>query len=306
MSAALHIVREANGHQPIVDGQTQLFDLAEMEVVLDENTNALWTYMAPNGPPNFSHAMLKDILKIQSEVKQLYSTKLENLKFLVLASRFPKVFNLGGDLALFAALIEKRDRRALEDYAEKCIQVFYRNHVTLDLPLVTIALIQGDALGGGFEAALSFNLIVAEKGVKMGLPETLYGLFPGMGAHAKLTRLLGEAQAERIIMSGITYTSDELYDMGIVHILAEPGEGAKAVAEYMQRASRRHGGYCKTYQAMREVSPLTYDELNRIVSLWVDAALGIDATSLKLMTRLANAQTKLVAETHLQLASGQA
>jgi DSF synthase len=300
MSAALQIVRgEDAGGQPL-DRQTSLFDLAEMEVSLDEKSKTLWTYMAPNGPPNFSPAMLKDILKIQSEVKQRFGTQPENLKFLVFASRFPKIFNLGGDLALFAALIEKRDRRALEDYAEKCIQVFHRNHVNLDLPLITIALIQGDALGGGFESALSFNVIVAEKGVKMGLPETLYGLFPGMGAHAKLARLLGEAQAQRMILSGRTYLTDELFDMGVVHILAEPGEGVAAVGEYIQRATRRHTGLCKTFQAMREVNPLTFDELHRIVSLWVEAALSIDATCLKLMVRLASAQTRLAAESRLQ------
>ncbi len=302
MATALQIVREPGLTQTALRGRTALFDLAEMDVSLDDQTKTLWTYMSPSGAPNFSDAMLKDILTIQTEVRRLFAHDSSQLKFLVCASNYPKIFNLGGDLALFSALIEKRDRAALENYAEKCIRVFYNNHVALDMPLVTIALIQGDALGGGFESALSFNVIIAEKGVKMGLPETLYGLFPGMGAHAKLARLLGEAQAERMILSGRSYSAEDLYGMGIVHVLAEPGEGKQAADDFIARASRRHAGYWQTYKAMREVSPLTFDELYRIVSIWVDTALDVDRTSLKLMLRLAAAQAKLSAASRFQSA----
>ncbi len=63
---------------------------------------------------------------------------------------------------------------------------------------------QGAALGGGFEALLSFDYIVAEQDATFGLPEILFGLFPGMGAHALLSRKLGSAQADRLIVSNRT------------------------------------------------------------------------------------------------------
>jgi DSF synthase len=275
--------------------QSKMFDLGEMDVSLDEITRTLWTYMAPKGSPNFSVNMLRDIMTIQSELRRLHGEigSEASPKFLVLASKFPGVFNLGGDLSLFSSLIENRDQENLTDYALKCVKVFYENYISVDLPIVTIALVQGDALGGGFESALSFNVIIAERGSKFGLPEASFGLFPGMGAHAKLTRLLGSAQAERMILSGKTYTAEELHELGIVHVLADPGQGREVTERYIKRASGKHDGLTRTFRAMREINPITLDELERIVSIWVDAALGVAPHNLRLMHRLSAAQQKL-------------
>ena len=97
---------------------------------------------------------------------------------------------------------------------------------------------QGDALGGGFESALASNVVIAEKGVKMGLPEVLFNLFPGMGAYSLLSRRVGTARAEQMILSGRLYTSDELFEMGVVDILAEKGEGEVEVYKYIKSAKR--------------------------------------------------------------------
>jgi len=275
--------------------QSKMFDLGEMDVSLDETTQTLWTYMAPIGSPNFSSTMLRDIMTIQAELRRLYHdmNSLPVPKFLVLASKFPGVFNLGGDLKLFSNLIAAKDRQNLTDYALKCVQVFYDNYVSADLPIVTIALVQGDALGGGFESALSFNVIIAERGSKFGLPEASFGLFPGMGAHAKLTRLLGAAQAERMILSGKTYSAEDLYELGIVHILAEPGEGRTAAQRFITRNTAKHDGLVRTFHAMRQINPITLAELERIVSIWVDAALNVAPQNLRLMQRISAAQEKL-------------
>ena len=58
----------------------------------------------------------------------------------------------------------------------------------MDLPILTVALIQGDAVGGGFEAMLTDDIVIAEQGAKFGLPEILFNLFPGMGGYSFLRR----------------------------------------------------------------------------------------------------------------------
>ena len=85
---------------------------------------------------------------------------------------------------------------------------------------------QGDALGGGLESLLSFDVVVAERGTKFGLPENLFGLFPGMGAHSILIRRLGVNRAAEMILRGSVFTAEEMYDWGIVYILADPTRGA--------------------------------------------------------------------------------
>jgi DSF synthase len=160
----------------------------------------------------------------------------------------------------------------------------------LDLPLITIALVQGDALGGGFEAVLSFNVIVAERGARFGLPEIAFGLFPGMGAHCLLSRKLGLAKTEQMMLSNRLYSAEEMYEMGIVHVLAEPGGGEEAVRAYIAKNGRRQVGHRGIYQASSLVDPITLDELQAVVEVWADSALPervrFEEADLKLMRRL--------------------
>src|SRR3546814_13260948 len=100
---------------------------------------------------------------------------------------------------------------------------------------VNIGLAQGDALGGGFEALMTFDVVVAERQARFGLPEILFGLFPGMGAYSILARRIGHAHAERMILGGKCYSAEEMYDMGLVHVIAEAGEGEQAVRDFIDR-----------------------------------------------------------------------
>ncbi len=267
--------------------------LRQLETSWDEDNATLWTFMRPEGRPSFNPEMLRDFQAWQDGIVARFGSGDEPLRYLVLGSRFPGVFCLGGDLALFADLIRRQDRVALAAYGRACVKILHRNMLGLHLPIVTIALVQGDALGGGFEALLSFNVIVAERGCKFGLPETAFGLFPGMGAHSFLVRRLGAARAEQMILSSATYTAEEMYDLGLVHVLAEPGEGEGAVRAYIRQNRRRHGGQCAIYRATQSAAPIGLRELEAIVDVWADAALGLQDQDLKLMLRLAAAQTRL-------------
>jgi len=151
-------------------------------------------------------------------------------------------------------------------------------------------LIQGDTLGGGFESAISANVIVAERGTKMGLPETLFNLFPGMGAYSLLSRKIGYSAAEKMILSGKLYSAEQLYDMGVVDILAEEGEGELAVYRYIKSGNRS----MNSYKAMRKVKDIcnqvSYKELKDVARVWADAALQLTARDLRMMERLVRRQ----------------
>ena len=83
--------------------------------------------------------------------------------------------------------------------------------------------------------ALSSNIIVAEKGSRLGFPEILFNLFPGMGAYTLLYRKVGMKITEELITSGNTYTAEDLAKMGVVDILVPQGEAEKYVFELMQK-----------------------------------------------------------------------
>ncbi len=268
--------------------------LHQLETCWEEEGATLWTFMRPEGRPSFNPEMLRDFQAWQDGIVARFGPGGDTLRYLVLGSRFPGVFCLGGDLALFADLIRRQDRAALVAYGRACVRILHRNMLGLGLPIVTIGLVQGDALGGGLEALLSFNVIVAERGAKFGLPETAFGLFPGMGAHSFLVRRLGAARAEQMILSCATYTAEEMYDLGLVHVLAEPGQGEAAVRAYIRQNRRRHGGQCAIYKATQSAAPIGLRELESIVDVWADAALGLQDQDLKLMLRLVGAQTRLL------------
>ncbi|MFE8585019.1 crotonase/enoyl-CoA hydratase family protein [Sphingomonas sp. NCPPB 2930] len=265
----------------------------QLDTDYDPDTQTLWTDMRARTRPSFNPELLQDFVRWQDDITQLVDTGAMPIRYLVLGSRFPGVFSLGGDLHLFAHAIRTRDHAALVRYGHRCVQILYRNMRGLDRPIVTIALAEGDALGGGFEALLSFHVVIAERGASFGLPETMFGLFPGMGAHCFLSRRLGAARAEQMILSGRTYSAEELYEMGLVHGLAAPGEGRRMVADYIRQNQRRHSAHCAIYEASRAVNPLPLEELEAVVDLWADAALRLTEGDLKRMERLVAAQTRL-------------
>ncbi|QYU70604.1 crotonase/enoyl-CoA hydratase family protein [Leptolyngbya sp. 15MV] len=270
-----------------------LFALRELDVLYDSDQQVLWTYMRPEGRPSFTPSMLADFEAWQRLISQGFGPGKAPLRYLVLGSRSPGVFCFGGDLKLFQALIERRDREGLERYGHRCCEILHRNINTLGIPMLTIGLVEGAALGGGFEALLSFDYIVAERGATFGLPEIMFGLFPGMGAHALLSRKIGSAMADRIIVSNETFTAEQMYDLGIVHHLAENGEGLEACREFIRKSERRHSGLVNSRKAMKIAWDLELSELNRITELWAEAALQLREQDLKVMSRLVAAQGRL-------------
>lgn len=273
--------------------EPQPHSFAHLTTYFDPHHQVAWGYMHATPRPCFTPALLQELLSWGSDMARRIDDPAEtDVKYFVLASGVPDTFSLGGDLSLFMQYIAAGDRPALLKYALACIDCSYAVHSHIGRPGVTsIALVQGQALGGGFESALSANVLVAERGAKMGLPEILFNLFPGMGAMTFLGRRVGHHQAEKIIASGKLFLAEELYDMGVVDILAEVGQGEQAVMEHVRREDKSRNGLL-ALRAAREVSqPVAYEELVRITEIWVDAALRLSAKDLRMMERLVSRQT---------------
>jgi enoyl-CoA hydratase/carnithine racemase len=97
-----------------------------------------------------------------------------------------------------------------------------------ELPVPTIAAVDGVALGGGFELALACDLIVAGPGATFGLPEVRVGIFPGGGSTQTLTWLVGPARARDIILTGRRLSADEAEAWGVVARVVAAGEAREA------------------------------------------------------------------------------
>ena len=268
---------------------------SQLKTFYDSKNKIGWFLMKGAPRPAFTPRLLDDISSYLESVKQeMKETNGEKYDYLVVGSDVEGVFNLGGDLELFSRYIESGDRQSLLNYATKCIEILYENMFHYGLDLTTISLIQGDALGGGFEAALSSNIIVAERGVKMGLPEVLFNLFPGMGAYSLLSRKIGFAAAEEMIVSGRLYTAEQLYEMGVVDILAEKGEGEIAIYRYIKSAAKASNTF-KSMQRLKDIcNQVSFKELEDIANVWADAALQLSTKDLRMIERLVRRQNTRV------------
>ncbi len=258
--------------------------------------------MRPDGPPSYTSGMLRELAEMQASVKRMFAEAefgKPPIKHFVLGSRLPGIFNLGGDLRLFSDCIRKGDRQRLAAYALACIDVLYANYVAFNLPLITVALVQGDALGGGFESALACDVVVAEKSAKFGLPEILFGLFPGMGAFSLLSRKLDAARAERMMLSGRIFGAEELHQIGLIDVLAEDGHGEEALRDYLLRNARRQQAHYSVYQMRRRIQPLPFEELRDVTVMWVDTALALGESELRKMERLSAAQQRRISKTQV-------
>ena len=273
--------------------QSTLFDLGQIDVRWDAELSTLWAFMTPHERPNSNLGLIRDTVAWQREAKRLFGDRGGMMKFMVLGSRFPGVFNLGGDLEMFADCIQRKDRETLLRYGVACCEIVERIWHSNDMNILNIGLAQGDALGGGLEALMCFDVIIAERQARFGLPEVLFGLFPGMGAYSILSRRVGPVLARRMITEGRVYSADEMFDMGIVTEVVDEGEGEAATERWIREHIAHHAGHVGIARAGRRVNPLTLLELTDIVETWTDTALALSDRDLRMMRRLAAAQTRL-------------
>ena len=274
--------------------QFSVSNFEQISIRFDKEFGVMWSFMQPEPRPCFNKTCLTDLLYQHQHLeatkgKIILEDEMHQVNYLILASKTPDVFNLGGDLSVFRDLITTKQRNHLLEYAKLCIKNLWTFY-NMQAPITTISLVQGQAMGGGFEAALSAHMLIAEKSALMGLPEVLFNLFPGMGALSFLSRKIGMRAAEAMVKSGKVYTGEELYQMGVVDILAEDGQGEIVLNQWIKKNHRSLNSFQAINNAKQRVNPLTEKELLEITHIWVDAALRLDERNLKIMDRLVRAQ----------------
>jgi DSF synthase len=234
-------------------------------------------------------------LAAMGELQQMLSDISANpglLRHFVMTSDVPRVFNFGGDLALFVLLVRAGDIESLKLYGRRCVDLVWWMENAANLGIHTTALSQGDTLGGGLESVLPFHKIIFEKSAQAGFPEVLFNLFPGMGAWDFTIRRAGFAVANEMILSGRLYSADELLYRRVIDVVAEDGEGEQAIERVLRDVDPRHRGTVAALRAQRLAAPIDYDKLLAIVDQWAESALGLTDRDLRLMERLARAQAR--------------
>lgn len=278
--------------------KTEYYFSEQLSAYFDRRLRAMWLRWNPTPRPNFNPRLLTDLDHYCRFLTRTAGTINDHgqevaIEYAILASGVQGVFNLGGDLSLFTELIDHQDRDGLLGYGKACINVLYRNYLGHELPITTISLIQGECLGGGFEAALSSDLLVAERHARFGFPEIIFNLFPGMGAYSFLERRIGKRATEDLITSGKIYSAGEMQNLGVVDMVVDEGRGEAQIAALIRARQKSRNALSGIAAARRCVHKLDYAELLGVVEAWVDTALRLSIRDIKLMQRLVTRQTGL-------------
>jgi len=275
---------------------TQFYD--QLVTEFHEETGVMWCYMNPYPRPCFNPQLLSDLSRFLQVIRNKVSSDVQSngkssLKYIVFGSLKPGVFSLGGDLSLFTECINNSDKNRLSDYMRLSIEVMYSIYSNMNVPITTISLIRGNALGAGFEGALSCDYIVSEKNVQLGFPEVLFNMFPGMGAYSFLARRLDPARVERMILNGRIYSAEELFDMGLIDVVSEDGHGLQEVDRFIKKLEKSNNTRTAILQIRKRIHPVTFEEMLDIGELWVNCAMALSPKEIKVMQRLIRSQDRM-------------
>ncbi|UOY05874.1 enoyl-CoA hydratase/isomerase family protein [Muricauda sp. SCSIO 64092] len=129
-------------------------------------------------------------------------------------------------------------------------------------PQPWIAAVNGYALGGGFEIALSCDMILASETAKMGLPEVFLSLVPGGGGTQRLIQRIGINRAKEMLFTGGQYTASVLFEWGIVNHVYQTHEFDAEVLRFAQKLTRRPLGALKELKRLAHLSlsPLPFHQ----------------------------------------------
>lgn len=266
-----------------------------LAVRLEPETGILWAHFLHPERACFTSGLLADLRHFQLWLQDEFGGCTREdmpFRYLVWASRSATVWNMGGNLAAFTQHIRTHDEAGLRAYAYQCIDILFDNYRGLDLPIMTAALVQGDAIGGGFEAMITNDIIVAERPAKFGLPEILFNMFPGMGAHSFLRRRVGERLARTLIEDGKSRSADELHELGLVDTVCEKGEGEATLRRLVLDRAQRYNADLTLRRVRHRSDPITKAELIDIVDMWVELALDLSENDLRRMDCLGRHQER--------------
>jgi enoyl-CoA hydratase/carnithine racemase len=168
-----------------------------------------------------------------------------------------EVFAAGADITELSAL-DDQQLEVTADLLQRSMDALAR------LPMVTIAAINGYALGGGCEIALACDFRFAADDATMGQPEVLLGLIPGAGGTQRLPRLVGLARAKELIYAGRTVGAEEAERIGLVDRVTPPDEVLDTALEAAARYARSPASLRLAKRAIDEGTELPIEPALRL------------------------------------------
>ena len=178
-------------------------------------------------------------------------------------------FSAGADLRELYGQTRGMDKATAVKELRKSLQRTHHVMNTFDAsPLTTIAAVHGVVFGGGFELALTCDLIIADRTARFCFPELRLGLIPGFGGIPRLRRDLGNAMVRDLLLTGRSFSATKAQQVGLVSQVVGEGQAlpaARATAAQVGKFDRSTSAVAKKF-----VKPVPYDELRQEIDIFCD------------------------------------
>ena len=232
-------------------------EFSQLKAFYEEERRVMWMMLRSEPRPCFNQQLVSDIIRLARAARESGL----RFDFWVTGSLVPEIFNVGGDLNFFVEVIRKGERDRLMAYARSCIDGVWEIYNGFGTEAISIAMIEGSALGGGFEAALAHHYVIAQKGAKLGFPEIAFNLFPGMGGYSLVARKSNMHVAETLISTGESRLAEWHAEKGLVDQVFEPGDAFLATRTFIDLVRPMLNGTRAMLRARQRVLPLSRSEL---------------------------------------------
>lgn len=271
---------------------TEAGELSQLSPYYEQGRNIMWMMLRSRPRPCFTIELVNDIIHLARAARE---SGLQ-IDFWVTGSLIPEIFNVGGDLDFFVEIIRSGRRDLLMSYARSCIDGLHEIYTGFGTGAVSMAMVEGTALGGGFEAALAHHFVLAQTDAKMGFPEIAFNLFPGMGGYSLVERRTNMRLAEELIMTGESHAGEWYLEKGLVDRTFQPGEAFLATRTFIDGLRPKLNGIKAMLKARQRVLQLSRAELMEITEDWVHAAFTMEEKDLAFMERLVVLQNRRVSK----------
>jgi enoyl-CoA hydratase/carnithine racemase len=178
-------------------------------------------------------------------------------------------FCAGADLLELYGWMKQYGRSEVARQTRAYLERIHRVMNALDAsPLTTIAAVHGVTFGGGFELALTCDLIIADKMARFCFPELRLGLIPGYGGIPRLKRDLGNAVVRDLLLTGRSFNTTKAQQIGLVSQVVGEGEtlrAARATAAQLAKFDR-----VTAAEAKRFIKPIPHEELRREIDIFCE------------------------------------
>ena len=270
--------------------------LPQIELAYEASIKTVWVTLRPQPKPVFTYDLVKSVTLAQKAIWRLWGAaeqyQASPVRFLAFRGEGP-IYTLGGDLDLYLDCLAKADRATLVEYARVVIEAVCWNASSLRGSVITLATIQGKALGGGIDAPRSCNVMIGEQQATFCYPEVKFNHFP-ITAVSVLSRRLGPQVAHKVLNSGNEYNAEEFEALGGLDAIAPTGEGEEWLRRYATETLPMHAARLSLFTAFHRRAGDFDAELRPLGEMWAERMIRLTPMEISKLQRIVQAQERML------------